>query len=1491
MNRIYSLVFNRILGRIQVASELACHSCGRGASPRRKRLPSTLAVAIALAGGSAWAQVASDALPTGIQSYRGISSITQNKDGMRIEQFAHRAAIDWHSFNVGADKLLRIDQASGDVLLNRVTGGDISYINGRIEAPGHVFLVNSAGVVFGQGARVDVGALVASTLDISNDDFLTGTLHFNTASNAPSASIANHGELTAQHGGSITLLGGKVANHGQIEAPRGRITLASGRTITLDPGDGGASLQAGAVGALVENHGQIHADGGQVLLTGRAVDATLQTLINNTGTVRARTVGELAGTIHLAGHSRGGAVEVAGSLDASAPDSGNGGTVRTSGTHVRIHDDARISTRADAGRTGAWTMETTHLAVRPGDVGQPGSKLLAQTLQANLENTNVALISTPSASDPGDVQVLGALAWSADTTLSLSAHQNILLDAAIVAPAGGLQLDAGAGISAHATLDLGTFALDRGNWSQRGPNLPDFSARDFRLGGGSFLRVLGGDGAQADTPYQLTDIYGLQGMVGFLTGHFALANDIDASGTRGWNCSAGTCSGFVPIGDNRTDSNPSRFTGSLDGRSHVVSGLTISAGPTYTTDDGNTFTYAGLFGRTGSGARIANIGLADANVRGHSGSYVTAGALVGFATGSVIANSYATGTVHASSDHTSYAGGLVGRSSSRVDASYAAVSVSSEVPNSVVGAAGGLVGFNHNDGHVANSYALGQVVSGQQKGGLVGQSTASSSVVRSFYATTDASGTINNRGAGGPGWEGNSVGTGRTLAQLGQRSTFASWGSDLDTRGGTGSIWRLYEGHGTPLLRSFLTPIDVTASTFPRTVYDGTVATGIAAYDTSISGALLDGSLAYMTRSGNVGVYRTTDGSLVLSGLYSGQQGYDISYGDASMTIDPRAITVTADSLAKVYGNADPSLTWSVTEGSLVGADTLTGALTREAGENVGRYTIDASALANGNYVVTAIDGVLTIDPRAITVTADSLAKVYGNADPTLTWSVTEGSLVGADTLTGALTREAGENVGRYTIDASALANGNYVVTAIDGVLTIDPRAITIAAHDARKVYGDTDPMLSWSFKEGSLAASDTMTVTLVRSSGENAGTYTIGTSVQINDNYVVTAIDGVLTIDPRAITVTADSLAKVYGNADPTLTWSVTEGSLVGADTLTGALTREAGENVGRYTIDASALANGNYVITAIDGVLTIDPRAITITADSLAKVYGNADPTLTWSVTEGSLVGADTLTGALTREAGENVGRYTIDASALANGNYVVTAIDGVLTIDPRAITVTADSLAKVYGNADPTLTWSVTEGSLVGADTLTGALIREAGENVGHYTIDASALANGNYVVTAIDGVLTIDKASLTITALDAFKPIGRALTPTAHTVEGLRRADTVHSVRLHSAGTPVTAAPGRYAIDVSDAAGTGLDNYVITYVGGDLQVGLADRALADAAAREQRGLRTEQTWRQQAATTVPAADGLFNVDGAGVHVPSTARCAPEWPAIGCGDRAPD
>ncbi len=235
--------------------------------------------------------------------------------------------------------------------------------------------------------------------------------------------------------------------------------------------------------------------------------------------------------------------------------------------------------------------------------------------------------------------------------------------------------------------------------------------------------------------------------------------------------------------------------------------------------------------------------------------------------------------------------------------------------------------------------------------------------------------------------------------------------------------------------------------------------------------------------------------------------------------------------------------------------------------------------------------------------------------------------------------------------------------------------------------------------------------------------------------------VDGALTIGRRPITVTADTQTKVYGNVDPALTYQLSTGSLVNGDSLSGALTRSAGENVGSYTISASALANGNYLITANNGALAISQRPITVTADTQTKVYGNVDPALTYQLSTGSLVNGDSLSGALTRSAGENVGSYTINASALANGNYLITANNGALAISQRPITVTADGKRKEFGNLDPALTYQVTLGNLVGSDKLTGALTRSAGESVGSYTINASALANGNYLITANNGVLSI------------------------------------------------------------------------------------------------------------------------------------------------------
>jgi sugar lactone lactonase YvrE len=235
-----------------------------------------------------------------------------------------------------------------------------------------------------------------------------------------------------------------------------------------------------------------------------------------------------------------------------------------------------------------------------------------------------------------------------------------------------------------------------------------------------------------------------------------------------------------------------------------------------------------------------------------------------------------------------------------------------------------------------------------------------------------------------------------------------------------------------------------------------------------------------------------------------------------------------------------------------------------------------------------------------------------------------------------------------------------------------------------------------------------------------------------------------VLNVLPRPVTVTADGQTKTYGSADPSLTSKITCGSLVAGDSLTGALGRAAGENVGTYAINQGTLAaSGNYALTFVAGTLTVTARPITVTADNQTKTYGNADPSLTYKITCGSLVGADSLTGALTRAPGENVSTYAINQGTLTAGsNYALTFVGATLTITARPITVTADNKTKILNSADPTFTYSITSGSLVAPDGFTGALARAPGENVGTYTISQGTLAaSGNYTLTFVPGTLSV------------------------------------------------------------------------------------------------------------------------------------------------------
>ena len=490
-------------------------------------------------------------------------------------------------------------------------------------------------------------------------------------------------------------------------------------------------------------------------------------------------------------------------------------------------------------------------------------------------------------------------------------------------------------------------------------------------------------------------------------------------------------------------------------------------------------------------------------------------------------------------------------------------------------------------------------------------------------------------------------------------------------------------------------------------------------------------------------------------GTYSVQQGtvtagvnYNITFVSNDVTIGQRAIEVTADAQSKIYGDADPALTYQITSGNLVGSDAFTGIMTRVVGENAGTYAIEQDTFTAGaNYNLTFISSDVTITTRAIEITADAKSKTYGDPDPALTYQITAGSLQFSDVFGGSLSRVAGENVGTYAIDQGTLTAGpNYALTYVSDDLTIGQRAIEITADAKSKNYGDADPALTYQITSGGLQFSDSFTGNLSRTAGENVGTYAINQgTLSTGSNYTVTYIGNDLTIGQRTIEITADALNKTYGDADPALTYQVTSGSLVFSDAFTGSLTRVAGENVGNYVINQGTVAlNANYNLSYVSNDLTIGQRAIEVTADAKSKTYGDADPALTYQVTSGNLVGSDSFIGIMTRIAGENVGTYAIlQDTFTAGANYNITFVSNDLTIGQRAVEVTAEAKTKIYGDADPSFTYQVTAGALQFSDAFTGALSRDAGQAQGNYAINQGTLSLGaNYDLTFVPGNLYID-----------------------------------------------------------------------------------------------------------------------------------------------------
>jgi len=696
MNRIYRLVWSRRAGRLVAVSERAS---GHRAGSTRKALGAGALVAALLASGQATAGGATPALPAGANIVAGNVRITSSGNAMTVTEGSNQAIIDWQGFNIGSTSTVNFVQPSASaVLLNRVVGGAPATIQGALNANGRVFLLDTSGILFGRQAQVNVGSLLASTLDISDADFLAGRWTFSSTSSGAQA-VTNQGRIGAAPGGFVGLVGGSVLNQGRIQAQLGTVALAAGDRVSLHlNGDAliGVSVDRGTLNALVRNEQAIVADGGSVVLTARGLDTVLSGLVNNTGLIQARTVANRAGHILLLGDMQTGTVEVGGTIDASAPDGGAGGFVETSAAHVHVDSGARVGTAAASGLSGSWLIDPQDFTV-----AATGGDITGATLSSNLAGGNVQIQSSSGAgTGSGSINVNDAVSWSANT-LTLTAANNVNINAVMTA-SGSASLALNPATANGADAAVSTGAVIMGMSANAYTGRVDFSGSGTLSIGGATYTVINSLGTSASSGDG-----SLQGMQGNLAGNYALGSNIDASATSGWNAGAG----FTPIGNA-----PSSFAGNFAGLGHTITNLTI-----------NTAGSGGLFGITAANTVLNGFGLVNASITGGE----TTGAIVA-SLGGTLANAFATGSVIGPASGPTYVGGLVGASaaSATISGSHAAVAVTGG--NYV----GGLIG--ENGGTIQSSYATGAVNGAAQVGGLAGAS--SGGTIIDSYATGNVSG-------------------------------------------------------------------------------------------------------------------------------------------------------------------------------------------------------------------------------------------------------------------------------------------------------------------------------------------------------------------------------------------------------------------------------------------------------------------------------------------------------------------------------------------------------------------------------------------------------------------------------------------------------------------------------------------------------------------------------------------------------------------------------
>ncbi|ELH6220776.1 filamentous hemagglutinin N-terminal domain-containing protein, partial [Escherichia coli] len=437
MNHIYKLKFDKRRNALVVVSEItpgtgrtkATGSVEKVNGPRRGIRSLTLSL---LSGMIMMAHpVMAAGLPTGGQIVAGSGSIqTPSGSQMNIYQNSQNMVASWNSFDIGKGNTVQFYQPdSSAVALNRVVGGGESQIMGNLKANGQVFLVNPNGVLFGKDSVVSTAGFVASTRDISNDDFMNRRYTFS-GSAEQGAEIVSQGSLTTNAGGYIVLAADKVRNSGTISTPGGKTVLAAAESVTLQLDNGGLTsvqVSGDVVNALVENRGLVSARNGQVWLTAHGRDMLMNTVLNVSGVVEADGMHRQDGNIVLDGGDSG-VVHLSGTLHADNA-AGSGGKVVVEGKNILLDKGSSISATGSQGGGevyvgGGWQGKDSHIKNADRVVMQEGSHIDVSATQKGDGGT--AVLWSESFTDfRGQINAKGGETGGNGGQVETSSHGNL----------------------------------------------------------------------------------------------------------------------------------------------------------------------------------------------------------------------------------------------------------------------------------------------------------------------------------------------------------------------------------------------------------------------------------------------------------------------------------------------------------------------------------------------------------------------------------------------------------------------------------------------------------------------------------------------------------------------------------------------------------------------------------------------------------------------------------------------------------------------------------------------------------------------------------------------------------------------------------------------------------------------------------------------------------------------------------------------------------